>query len=95
MTTCKSCEYSQRQIEKLQREVESLNKELELQNDEKIGELKELLEKDSSVSLTIANEILDLIYNGGGCMECGNYFPTLEEIDNIVKNQLNFNKKTR
>lgn len=30
MTTCKSCEYSQRQIEKLQREVESINKELAL-----------------------------------------------------------------
>lgn len=42
MNTCKSCEYSQRQIEKLQREVESLHKELELQ--------KALLERESEVS---------------------------------------------
>lgn len=41
MTPCKSCEYSQRQIEKLQREVESLNKELELQ--------KALLERESEM----------------------------------------------
>jgi len=41
MTTCKSCEYSQRQIEKLQREVESLTKQLELQ--------KALLERESEM----------------------------------------------
>jgi hypothetical protein len=41
MTPCKSCEYSQRQIEKLQREVESLTKELDLQ--------KALLERESEV----------------------------------------------
>lgn len=42
MTTCKSCEYSQRQIEKLQKEIESLTKELDLQ--------KALLERESDVS---------------------------------------------
>jgi hypothetical protein len=49
---------------------------------------KQCDEADVSGSFLLAKKIQDLMLNGSGCMECGNYLPTVEEIDVIIKESM-------